>query len=119
MSTNGFSATLSARRATLWSCGIVGGLLLSAVVAVVAQPLSGELPPAPVRVARVVQRQINAGQTFVGTVVPLRTSMVGSSVEGHVTEFLVNEGDHVQAGQRLAQLRIHSLELELPASQAE
>lgn len=84
-----------------------------------AQGPPGELPPAPVVVARVQEREINVGQTFVGTVVPLRTSTVGSPVEGRVIEFSVNEGDRVKAGQRLVQLRTRTLEIELAGAKAE
>ena len=100
-------------------CAAVGFVLWLSEAQVCAQGPPRELPPAPVVVDRVIEREINVGQTFVGSVVPLRTSTVGSPVEGRVTEFLVNEGDRVQAGERLAQLRIRSLEIQLSAERAE
>ncbi len=77
-----------------------------------------ELPP-PVIVPPVVEREVTVRQSFVGTVVPLRTSVVGSAVDGRVLKFLVNEGDTVQAQQPLAVLRTETLEIELAAAEAE
>jgi RND family efflux transporter MFP subunit len=56
--------------------------------------------------------------TFVGTVIPTRTSLVGSTVEGRVVRFLVREGDEVEEGQTLAQLRLTALEIELAGAKA-
>lgn len=77
------------------------------------------MPPAPVVVATAEQRELNIGETFVGTIEPLRTSIVGSPVEGRVVEFLVNEGDEVRNGQPLARLRTTSLDIQLAAAKAE
>jgi RND family efflux transporter MFP subunit len=67
----------------------------------------------------VQQRDVIIEQTFVGTVTPTRTSLVGSPVEGLVTTFHVQEGDFVQQGDKLAQLRLTRLEIELAGAQAE
>lgn len=75
--------------------------------------------PAPVVADVVQQRDVVIENSFVGTVVPRRTSVVGSTVEGRVTEFLVREGDFVHAGQPLARLRLTALEIELAGAQAE
>ena len=72
-----------------------------------------------VSVGEVVLREVHEGQTFVGTVMPLKKSLVGSAVDGRVVEFPVNEGDAVKKGQVLAQLRTRQLELELAAAQDE
>jgi multidrug efflux pump subunit AcrA (membrane-fusion protein) len=52
-------------------------------------------------------------------VVPLRTSVVGSAVDGRVEEYLVDQGDPVQEGQPLARLRTDTLEIELAAARAQ
>ena len=81
---------------------------------------SGGPPPALVRLAPVVERQdLRAGQAFVGTVEPLRRSVVGSAVDGRVVEFAVNAGDTVQKGQPLAQLLTETIGIEIRVARAE
>lgn len=75
--------------------------------------------PAPVAAATVIEKAVAAEQTMVGTVMPVRQSVVGSAVDGRVLEFLVNEGDHVEKDQPLAQLRTDTLEIELAAARAQ
>ncbi len=70
-------------------------------------------------VAKVTEAEVRSGQRVVGTVEPLRTSTIGSAVDGRVGDFLVNEGEMVSKGQTLAQIRIETLEIEKAASQAE
>jgi RND family efflux transporter MFP subunit len=97
-----------------------------AVACVVAVPwpgatsqLSAQDSLAPVVVARVIEAEVKSGQRVVGTVMPLRTSTIGSAVDGRVLEFLVDHGHAVEQGQPLAQLRTQTLEIELAAAQAE
>jgi RND family efflux transporter MFP subunit len=78
-----------------------------------------QMPPLNVRVTTVELREVTAGQTFVGTVMPLRQSTVGSAVDGRVIEFLVNEGDAVTKDQPVARLRTGTLEIELAAAKAQ
>ncbi len=70
-------------------------------------------------VARVIEAQINAGRRVVGTVMPLRSSTIGSAVDGRVVEFFIDHGDPVKEGEPLARLRSETLEIELAAAQAE
>ena len=101
-------------------CRLLAGLLtLLAVTEAFAQEPPGGMPPAPVAVAEVQQQKLNIGRTFVGDVAPLRSSTVGSPVEGRVVEFVVNEGDRVTKGQPLAQLRVVSLEIDREIAEAE
>ena len=74
---------------------------------------------APVIVAPVIQKQAASGQTFVGTVMPLKKSAVGTAVDGRVTEFPINEGDRVTKGQPLAKLLTETISLQIVAAQAE
>ena len=74
---------------------------------------------APVIVAPVIQKQAASGQTFVGTVMPLKKSAVGAAVDGRVTEFPINEGDRVTKGQPLAKLLTETISLQIVAAQAE
>ena len=56
-------------------------------------------------------------RTFVGTVKPIRRSLVGSAAAGRVEEYLVNEGDAVKAGQPIAHLRRGIIQAELECRQ--
>jgi HlyD family secretion protein len=73
----------------------------------------------PVIVAPVVEREIHTGHRVVGTVMPARTSIVGSAVDGRVVEYLVRAGDAVAQGDVLARLLTQTLEIELAAAKAE
>lgn len=77
-----------------------------------------QMPPAPVVVAPVVEREVGARRSFVGTVEPSRLSTVGSEVEGVVVEYLAEEGDRVEQGRPLARLRTRLLEIRLEAERA-
>ncbi len=77
-------------------------------------------PPAMVvAVSPIVEREVSAAQTFVGTVMPLRKATIGSAVDGRVIEYPLDEGDRVERGQMLAQLHTDTIELELAAAEAE
>lgn len=93
------------------------GLLASLAAApAFAQPGMG---PSAVVAARVVEREVAATQTFVGTVTPVKRATIGAAVAGRVVEFPVEEGDRIEAGQTLAQLLTQTIELELAAAEAE
>jgi multidrug efflux pump subunit AcrA (membrane-fusion protein) len=77
-----------------------------------------QMPPAPVVVAPVVEREVGARRSFVGTVEASRLSTVGSEVEGVVVEYLAREGDRVERGQVLARLRTRLLEIRLDGERA-
>jgi len=93
----------------------VGYVLATQVVPAVAQQ-----PPALVTVAPVIERR-NAvgGQTFVGTVEPLRRSTIGSAVSGRLIDLKVNEGDRVTKDQPLAQVLTKQLDIQIAAATAE
>ena len=84
---------------------------------------------ARVEVAPVIAREVAAGHSFVGSVVPRRSSVVGSAVDGRVQRVLFEEGDLVKLvkasdnmpslGQPLVQLRTRTIEIELQAGRAE
>jgi RND family efflux transporter MFP subunit len=100
----------------------VARVLFALFPAVAAAPLAAAAEPpgaSLVVVAEVVQRQVAEGRTFVGTVLPSRRSVIGSAVEGRVLDLLVNDGDWVEAGATLAELRTVTIKLELEAAKAE
>jgi multidrug efflux pump subunit AcrA (membrane-fusion protein) len=72
---------------------VLGGILFGIAAARPAWSQFGG--PASVQVERVRFEEVAAGQEFVGTVVPIRTAVVGSAVDGRVIDFPVNEGDRV------------------------
>ena len=80
---------------------------------------STALGQSAVEVARVVTAEVNLGQRIVGSVRPLRTSVIGSAVDGRVLHYDVNAGEPVKEGQRLAQLRTETFEIQLAAARAE
>jgi RND family efflux transporter MFP subunit len=92
--------------------------LLALLVAAGSAAAQG-LPPAMVAVSPAIEREVMAGQTFVGTVMPLRKAIVGSAVDGRVIEFPLDEGDRVERGGMLAQLLTETIQLELAAAEAE
>ena len=81
--------------------------------------VSAQPPPAPVVVAPVIEEEVAAGQTFVGTVQPLKTATIGSAVAGRVLEYSIQVGDRVEEGATLAQLLTATIRLELAAAEAE
>jgi RND family efflux transporter MFP subunit len=80
----------------------------------------GGPPPAPkVLVTAVQTGEVSEQKTFVGTVKPIRRSLVGSAAPGRVEEYLINEGDWVQAGQPIAHLRRGIIQAELNVAKGE
>jgi HlyD family secretion protein len=103
-------------------CQNLIGLFAMVVAAASLSPSSAfaqGLPPTVVAVSPVVEREISASQSFVGTVMPLRKAVVGSAVDGRVIEFPLNEGDRIERGGMLAQLLTDTIQLEIAAAEAE
>jgi len=96
-------------------------LLLSCCAAqAVAQAPKAQAPPAPrVFVATARVETLDEPKSFVGTVMPLRKSVVGSAAPGRVEEYLVNEGDFVKKGSPIAHLRRGIIGAEKRAAEAE
>ena len=84
-----------------------------------ARGVQAQQSASPVVVTRVVEASIHSAHRVVGTVNPLRTSTIGSAVDGRVVQFMVNQGQSVKKGQPLAQLRTDTLTIEKLAAQAE
>jgi len=79
----------------------------------------GQMNKAPVVVSRVVQMDVRQPVRMVGTVFPLRESIVAGEVEGLVVEFPAKRGDYVKKGQVLAKLRTTTLEIQLKGAKAD
>lgn len=78
-----------------------------------------QLPPQPVEVSPVIEKEVATGQSFVGTVRPSRVAVIGSAVAGRVVEFPLNKGNRVKNGQVVAQLLTETIELQIKAAEAE
>ena len=98
------------------------------------------MPPAPVVVSKIQTITQSSSKSFVGSLVPIRTSTVGSAVDGRVVKIFVDEGDPVrmeateateatettqstspveELGQPIVQLRTVALEIEIEAAKVE
>lgn len=95
---------------------IPAGLLLLPLLVGIA---SADRPPAIVQTAEVRELEVGDARSFVGTVVPSRVSVVGNEFAGLVAEFLVEEGDRVEADQPLARLRTALLQTRLDSARAQ
>jgi RND family efflux transporter MFP subunit len=103
---------------------VLGGCGCVFAVAMIARPTlaqkpSATAPPPHVIAEKVEEKDVPVLQTFVGTVTPTRTSVVGSTVEERVVDLLVQEGDYVEKGQVLAELRLTAGEIELAGAKSE
>src|SRR5688572_8955772 len=83
-------------------------------------PGKGAFTPPPPKVLVTSARAdiIAEPRSFVGTVKPIRRSLIGSAAAGRVEEYLVNEGDAVKAGQPIAQLRRGIISAEVDSAKA-
>lgn len=114
--------TLSASRA-----GSVAQILAftSTLLFTISAPLFAQSPKAPtplasrVFVATTRIETLDEPKSFVGTVMPLRKSTVGSAAPGRVEEYLVNEGDFIKKGAPIAHLRRGIIGAEKRAAEAE
>ena len=101
-----------------------GSILAVAVTTVFfAVRLAGGQPPVPAAVpvaaARISTMQTASGQPFVGTVLPARTSDVGSAVDGRLIDLPIVDGQHVAESEPIAQLLRGLLEIERAGATAE
>ena len=77
-----------------------------------------EPPPVPVRVATVVLDSVSEQISLVGSTHALAESTVAAEVSGIVEHYFVKEGDFVERGQPLAQLKSVDLKLRLQGARA-
>ena len=109
-------------------------LVLTTTVCAICAWGQQKAPPAAVVVTRVVEREVASEETFVGTVMPMRRSVVGCAVDGRVQKLYVDEGDPVrlespgeskevkeaadEKGQAVAQLRTKTINIQIAAAKA-
>lgn len=71
---------------------LILGLAVGCPARAIAQPGTG---PAPVETSSVIQIRHAGEKTFVGSLFPTRSAVIGSAVDGRVLEVLVDAGDPV------------------------
>jgi len=99
----------------LAGCG--GAQAKEAQGAAAAKPAAAR-PPVPVRVKASVAKSVARRLVVLGSVRPVRTSIVASGNAGIVEEFLVKEGQYVMEGDVLSVLRMATTDLEIAENQA-
>lgn len=73
-----------------------------------------QMPPAaPVTVSVVTQKEVRKPVTLVGSVEPLRKSLVSAEISGIVVEYPFSEGEYVEEGQVIASQNVSKLKLML------
>ncbi|MDB5384669.1 MAG: mdtN 2, partial [Planctomycetaceae bacterium] len=75
-------------------------------------------PPVPVRIQTSTSKSVARRVVVLGSVRPVRTSVVASGNSGIVEEFLVKEGQFVKAGDTLSVLRMATTDLEIAENRA-
>lgn len=83
----------------------------------VAADDAGGRKPTPVRVARASAEPLQLRLKAIGTVTPLHSVVVRSRVDGELLELHFNEGQHVNAGDLLAQIDPRPYEIRLAQAQ--
>lgn len=93
-------------------------MLANSAAAQAPKGKAGGMPAPKVLVTAARADVVAEPRSFVGTVKPIRRSLVGSAAAGRVEEYLINEGDRVQAGQPIAALRRGIIKAEVDAARA-
>jgi HlyD family secretion protein len=95
---------------------------LALVAALAALPVRAQPGRGPSRVVTdpVIEKEVSFEESFVGTVMPTRTSKLGSAASGRVEAFAedVKEGQRIEKGKPIARLRTRIIEAELAAAKA-
>jgi len=85
----------------------------------VVAPAGAEPQAAPVRAAKVIEKEVRQGRRFVGSARPFRRTDLASGVEGFVASLMVREGQRVEQDEIVARLDLDVLAPELEAARAE
>lgn len=96
--------------------GLLGLALLAALLVVLLR--AGPLAPIRVTVTSVAQGQVTPALFGIGTVEARRAYLIGPTVPGRVLRVLADVGEHVKAGQLLAEMDPVDLTQRLTALQA-
>ena len=74
---------------------------------------SQSIPSAPVVVSKVIKKEFKKPVKFVGTVHPIRKSLISSEVSGIVVSYPAKEGSFVKKGEILAEVNDKKLNIRL------
>jgi RND family efflux transporter MFP subunit len=96
----------------------LGGMILIVLPTGLVWGQGPDTPPATVEVAVITEGDAPEQRVFVGEIVPLYKSVVGSAVDGRVIRLPATEGMPVAQGEILAELLTDTIELEIAAAQA-
>lgn len=78
------------------------------------QVLHAQMPPAaPVTVTEVTQKEVRKPVTLVGSVEPLRKSLVSAEISGIVVDYPFTQGEYVEEGQIIASQNVSRMKLML------
>ncbi|MDJ0523256.1 MAG: efflux RND transporter periplasmic adaptor subunit [Planctomycetota bacterium] len=100
---------------------LTASLLAMVLLAGAAPALArgGGMPPSPVVLGEIVEKEVKQSRSFVGTVEPVRTGHVDVQASGFVETLTVEVGDHVDFDDTIATLRTKTLDIRIEAAQAE
>lgn len=94
-------------------------LPMAAILLVASVAFAQSSPPAPVSAAKVLVDTPKVKRNFVATVLPFRSTVIGSAVDGRVLEFPLRPGDVVEAEGVVAQLKTDTIEREIDLARSE
>ncbi len=118
----------------------IGALIVVSFSVAGGAAIQGQEQAAAVVVTAVVEREVAAGHTYLGTITPRRRSTIGCAVAGRVEHFLVDQGDLVTweaatpnaddakadgadaaepIGQAVVELRTKTIDITIAAAKAE
>lgn len=95
------------------------GLLTTMLALGAALAYAQAPPPAPVSAAKVIVDTPKIKRSFVGTVLPYRSAIIGSAVDGRVEEFPLRPGDTVEANAKVAKLKTDTIDSEIELAKSE
>ncbi len=97
----------------------LGWLFVAAAVATAATAQRPEMPPAPVRFTEARSHDVRRTISLTGSVESRRSSVVATEVAGAVARLRAREGDSVERGAALVDLRADEIRLRLEAARGQ
>ena len=95
-----------------WAVALFGLWILVSHEFSVAQSPGGD--PSPIRATVISREVVRVERSFVGTVTPIRQAVIGSAVDGRISDVFVDEGDEIRLD-----IALNSQDIESPEPGAE